>query len=66
MSGRVPHRPHYRSKHQKFHPYNGSQKQFFQTHWSYRQPHPSFRKQRLGYGLSLLPRPLYPFVRIFL
>ncbi|HEY4389521.1 MAG TPA: hypothetical protein VGN34_34200 [Ktedonobacteraceae bacterium] len=65
MSGRVPNRPHYRTMRQLGQPYKGNNQQFFRTGWLYRQQHPAYLKHSLGYGLSLLPLPRFPFVRMF-
>ena len=55
MSGRIAHRPHYRTMRQSIPSYKNTRQAFFRTRWSYRCQSPAYEKHPLGYQLSLIP-----------
>jgi hypothetical protein len=55
MSGRIAHRPHYRTMRQTGHLSRSTRQSFFYARWSYRRQSLSYEKRPLGYSLSLLP-----------
>ena len=55
MSGRIAHRPHYRTMRQTGHLSRSTRQPFFYTRWSYRRQSLSYEKRPLGYSLSLIP-----------
>ncbi|HEX4204559.1 MAG TPA: hypothetical protein VHZ51_10270 [Ktedonobacteraceae bacterium] len=57
MSGRIAHRPHYRSNPLFFQRQFFSAQKFLPKRWAYHHQQSSVEKHALGYRLSLLPMP---------
>jgi hypothetical protein len=55
MSGRIAHRPRYRSMRQLIPPSLRSHQSFFRDRWIYRRRETFYERHPLGYGLSLIP-----------
>jgi hypothetical protein len=56
MSGRIAHRPRYRSMRQLIPPSLRSHQSFFRDRWTYRRRQETlYERHPLGYGLSLIP-----------
>lgn len=55
MSGRIAHRPRYRTTQQFAQPPRRARQPFLYARWTYRRQQLLYEKQPLGYSLSLLP-----------
>jgi hypothetical protein len=55
MTGRIAHRPHYRTIQKPISPSIRSEQSYLRTRWQYRNRSIVYEKHTLGYQLSLLP-----------